>query len=199
MKDSFIDETIEIQECQDSGQPSQSEKTTENDQVRRYSFEEVEECTLEEGLKISFKRVNHGLELAEKVEEKRVKQPIFYNTMEDDIEELKKDLNIEHDPTIHFIKGTFKGHYEEGDILGEGTTGTVKKCTKIGTNDSFAVKIVNYKGDTEMLVLVKILKDRVNKALRSLMSLRIAESWTIIISLKYMSYMLTICSKKSTL
>jgi serine/threonine protein kinase len=37
--------------------------------------------------------------------------------------------------------------------LGEGTSGTVKKCTKNGTNQAFAVKIVRYRGDTEILLL----------------------------------------------
>lgn len=35
--------------------------------------------------------------------------------------------------------------------MGEGASGTVKKCTKIGTDQIFAVKIVRYRGDTERL------------------------------------------------
>ena len=48
-------------------------------------------------------------------------------------------------------------YYEEGNILGEGTSGTVKKCTKTQTNEAFAVKIVRYRGDTELLHIVNIL------------------------------------------
>jgi hypothetical protein len=83
------------------------------------------------------------------------KRHIFMNNLEQDIEELKKDLKVEEDPDIHFIKGNFKDFYSEEEVLGEGTTATVKKCLKIGTNEPFAVKIVHYRDDTEMLVLVK--------------------------------------------
>lgn len=57
---------------------------------------------------------------------------------------------------IHFIKGDFFAFYQEEEILGEGMSGTVKKCTKVGTNQVFAVKIVRYRGDSERLFLVSL-------------------------------------------
>jgi len=86
----------------------------------------------------------------------KFKHAIFYNNLEEDIKNLKEDLRVDEYPDIHFIKGNFNDYYEEGDILGEGTTATVKKCYKKGTDDKYAVKIIHYRDDTEMLVLVII-------------------------------------------
>jgi len=79
---------------------------------------------------------------------------IFYNNLENEIESLKEDLNVGEDPDIYFIKANFGDYYEEGEVLGEGTTATVKKCFKKSTNEAFAAKIIHYRDDTEMLVLV---------------------------------------------
>lgn len=40
------------------------------------------------------------------------------------------------------------------EILGEGTSGVVKRCVKVATDEEFAVKIINYKGDDEIKTLV---------------------------------------------
>ena len=81
-------------------------------------------------------------------------QPLFLKNYDDELEELKEELQIDENMGIHFIQGDFFVYYEEGDILGEGMSGTVKKCTKVSTNEIFAVKIVRYRGDTELLHLV---------------------------------------------
>lgn len=87
------------------------------------------------------------------------KHSIFLDTVNYEIEELKKELKIEQHPNIHFIQGSFCKYYKEGEFLGEGTSGVVKKCTKVCTKDEFAVKIVQYKGDMEILTLVKKIFD----------------------------------------
>lgn len=79
---------------------------------------------------------------------------IFKNNVERDIEDVKREYNADNDPDIHFIQGQFDRYYEELEILGEGTTATVKKCLRKSTNEPFAVKILHYNDDTEMLVLV---------------------------------------------
>lgn len=80
---------------------------------------------------------------------------IFQRDVESEVEEIKKDLDVENDPHIHFIKGNFYSFYYEGDVLGEGTTGLVKKCTRKDTNEEFAVKVVHYRDDLEILILVR--------------------------------------------
>lgn len=42
----------------------------------------------------------------------------------------------------------------EKDVLGQGSTGVVKRCIKNGTDEEFAVKIVPNKNDREILTLV---------------------------------------------
>ena len=79
---------------------------------------------------------------------------IFFTSRLDEVEELKEELQVEDHPDIHFIQGNFDAYYEEQEILGEGTSGTVKKCIKKGTNEEYAVKVVRYRGDTEILLLV---------------------------------------------
>jgi hypothetical protein len=76
------------------------------------------------------------------------------DTVDREIEELKTELKIDQHSKIHFIQGSFCKYYKEGDILGEGTSGVVKKCSKVCTKEYFAVKIVQYKGDMEILTLV---------------------------------------------
>ena len=83
-------------------------------------------------------------------------QPLFLKNLDDEVEELKEELQIDENQNIYFIPGDFFVYYEEGDIIGEGTSGTVKKCIKVSTNELFAVKIVRYRGDTELLHLVKV-------------------------------------------
>lgn len=79
---------------------------------------------------------------------------IFQRDVESEVEEIKKDLDVENDPHIHFIKGNFYSFYYEGDVLGQGTTGIVKKCTRKDTNEDVAVKVVHYRDDLEILILV---------------------------------------------
>lgn len=94
-------------------------------------------------------------EFEEKISTGKVKHTVFYNNLEGDIESLKEDLQVVDRQDIRFIKGNFGDYYEEQEILGEGTTATVKKCYKKGTDDKYAVKIIHYRDDTEMLVLVR--------------------------------------------
>jgi hypothetical protein len=63
---------------------------------------------------------------------------------------------------VHFIQGDFGQFYIEDDILGEGTTATVKKCIKRSTNDTYAVKIVHYRDDVEILTLVIMMYNNAN-------------------------------------
>lgn len=82
------------------------------------------------------------------------RQNIFLRNVESEIEEIRRDLGIEMDPNIHFIKGNFYELFTEGPILGEGTTGTVKKCIRNSDNEPVAVKIVHYRDDLEILTLI---------------------------------------------
>jgi len=81
-------------------------------------------------------------------------------------------LGIEENPFIQFIKGDFSEYYKEGEILGEGTTGVVKECTKTNNTETFAVKIVQYRGDSEVLILVSTFKNSTNKIYRLSKSLK---------------------------
>jgi hypothetical protein len=82
------------------------------------------------------------------------RQPVFFTDMEREVEDLKQELNVDGYSNIYFIRGNFYDYYQEDEFLGEGTTGVVKKCTKIGTKDEFAVKMVQYRNDLEILSLV---------------------------------------------
>ena len=75
--------------------------------------------------------------------------------MDMEIDDLKQELNVADEPDIYFLKGNFKAFYREEETLGEGTSGTVKKCVDLRTDEKFAVKIVMYKNDAEMLHSVK--------------------------------------------
>lgn len=83
-----------------------------------------------------------------------IRRPIFVLDPQKEIADLKEELQIKDNPDIHVIQDGFGTYYKECEILGQGTSGIVKKCIKKGTNESYAVKIVNYKNDTELLVLV---------------------------------------------
>lgn len=67
-------------------------------------------------------------------------------------------MEVEDDPDVHFIEGDFFNYYKEMEILGEGTTGTVKKAKKLQNDQEFAIKIVHYRDDTEMLIMVRFRK-----------------------------------------
>ncbi len=84
-----------------------------------------------------------------------IRRPIFVLDPQKDIADLKEELQIKDNPDIHVIQDGFSSYYKECETLGQGTSGIVKKCIKKGTNESYAVKIVNYKNDTELLVLVR--------------------------------------------
>jgi len=79
---------------------------------------------------------------------------VFLRDVESEIDEIKRDLEVEHDPNIHFIRGNFYAYHIEGEILGEGTTGTVKKCIRMSDNVAVAVKVVHYRDDLEVLTLI---------------------------------------------
>ena len=72
------------------------------------------------------------------------------------MEELKKELEIEGNQSIYFIQGNFHAYFQEQEILGEGASGTVKRCIRNGTDEVYAVKIMRYRGDTELLSLVRL-------------------------------------------
>jgi len=82
------------------------------------------------------------------------RQNIFFDVAESEIQDIKNQFEIDEKSSITFLKGHFSNYYLEEDILGEGTSGVVKKCFKVGTNEPFAVKIVQYKGDLEILSLI---------------------------------------------
>lgn len=85
------------------------------------------------------------------------RKSIFLNNVESDIQQLKIELDVTNDPDIHFIQGDFYNYYTEKEIIGEGTTGTVKQCFKVNHEETtFAVKIVHYRDDAEMLTMVKL-------------------------------------------
>lgn len=85
-----------------------------------------------------------------------IRRPIFTIDPQKEIADLKEELQIKDNPDIHVIQDGFCTYYKECEILGQGTSGIVKKCIKKGTDESYAVKIVNYKNDTELLVLVRL-------------------------------------------
>jgi len=60
----------------------------------------------------------------------------------------------EEDAHIFYIENNFHQFYYEREILGEGTSGIVKKCVKVSTEEEFAVKITNFRGDDEIKTLV---------------------------------------------
>lgn len=58
------------------------------------------------------------------------------------------------EPHIHYISNSFNNYYEELESLGEGSSAVVKRCRKLSTNEEFAVKIINFRGDDEIKTLV---------------------------------------------
>jgi hypothetical protein len=105
------------------------------------------------------------------------RRSIFMNNIEGDIQQFQIEHDTVNDPDIHFIQGDFFNYYEEKEIIGEGTTGTVKKCVKKSEPENvYAVKIVHYRDDAEMLTNVIFMK--VRKTLRLCMSLKTTGSWT---------------------
>jgi serine/threonine protein kinase len=79
---------------------------------------------------------------------------IFF-ALNNDGSELLKELEVENDPDIKVIDGNFSKFYEEKETLGQGTTGIVKRCQKVGDEaNDYAVKIVSYKGEMELLKMI---------------------------------------------
>jgi len=121
----------------------------------------IEECVLNEGIIKKFfgvynksKDESDSPNTKTEIKETKLMKPVFLLDVDREMRDLKEELQINDDPNIHIINGNFALYYQLGVILGEGTTGTVKKCIKNDTGASFAVKMVNYKNDVEMLVLV---------------------------------------------
>ena len=56
--------------------------------------------------------------------------------------------------SIYEIYGNFKKYYDEYELLGQGASAIVKRCICKTTNQEFAVKIVNTRGDEELELLV---------------------------------------------
>lgn len=105
-------------------------------------------------------------------------QTIFLRSLTNEAEDLKNELQVEDGDNIYFIPGNFSAYYEEKDILGEGTSGTVKECVKNSTQERFAVKITRYRGDTELLhcvtlfiILVRYNLIRLSKSSRTIENL----------------------------
>ena len=55
---------------------------------------------------------------------------------------------------IFLLEGNWKDYYEEKETLGQGVSAVVKRCIKRSTTEEYAVKIVNYKRDDELELLV---------------------------------------------
>ena len=70
-------------------------------------------------------------------------------------EEEEKDYEVE--PGIFHIYGSFSQYYQVLKVIGEGAHGIVRLCKKRSDGKEYAVKIINFKGDDEMKVLVAIL------------------------------------------
>jgi serine/threonine protein kinase len=117
--------------------------------------------------KISSKSANSTMARSQKYEEIKVdtksstvyhpKSGGIFNHSKRSPQEIFQEIEEEQDPDIHFIndEAEFALTYELGEFLGEGTTGTVKKCHKVHDDTQlFAVKIVDYKGDNEILKLI---------------------------------------------
>ena len=89
-----------------------------------------------------------------------IRRPIFTIDPQKEIADLKEELQINDNPDIHVIQDGFCSYYQECETLGQGTSGIVKKCIKNGTTENYAVKIVKYNNDPELLVLVKYYSKR---------------------------------------
>lgn len=62
---------------------------------------------------------------------------------------------IEEEEGIFIIYGNFKDFYTEKKTLGQGMSAVVKLCVSVKTQESFAVKIVETKGDEELEAMVR--------------------------------------------
>ena len=56
-------------------------------------------------------------------------------------------------PDVHYISGGFWKKFEKKQKLGEGTSGTVRRCVEASTGKEFEVKIVRTR-DEEIVSLV---------------------------------------------
>lgn len=57
-------------------------------------------------------------------------------------------------PHIHKLFGPITDYFEILEKLGEGTSALVKKCIRISDKQTLALKIVNFRGDQELLIQV---------------------------------------------
>ena len=55
---------------------------------------------------------------------------------------------------IFLINGNFKEFYEERETLGQGVSAVVKRCIRRSNKVEYAVKVVNYKQDEELELMV---------------------------------------------
>ena len=55
---------------------------------------------------------------------------------------------------VFYIEGNFKDFYLEGDILGEGCVGVVRRVQRVSDNMVFASKMVRTKGEEEVVANV---------------------------------------------
>jgi len=138
-----FDENGELGLSQNS---SQDDSTCKSRPDRVYGFDEIKQ--------VNFIHEDGTTEQIEVFDGSPNRHSVFYNNLEYEIESLKQELNVGEDPDIHFIKSNFNDYYEEDEVLGEGTTATVKKCFRNTTREAFAAKIIHYRDDTEMLVLI---------------------------------------------
>jgi len=103
------------------------------------------------------------------------------------MEELKQDLQVEDGQGVFFIQGNFQTYFQEQEILGEGASGTVKRCIKNETDEVYAVKIMRYRGDTELLSLVSLNYVSVEIFSSKSKSSKTTKNSTINLLLKFMS------------
>ena len=62
----------------------------------------------------------------------------------------------DENPNIHKLFRPITDYFEIYGRLGEGTSAIVKKGVRISDRKVFALKIVNYRGDDELLMQVRI-------------------------------------------
>ena len=147
---------LRAQVIDDSTTRSRPDKLAEFDEIKHVNFINEDGTSEQIGiLFFCFRSIILSTEVFD-APLNRGKHSIFYNNLENEIESLKEELKVGEDPDIHFIKSNFNEYYEEDEVLGEGTTATVKKCFKNSTKEAFAAKIIHYRDDTEMLVLVRL-------------------------------------------
>ena len=100
-----------------------------------------------------FNKANDNEEQASPLVKMR-QQSIFFRNLNWRLTEESKDQELESG--IFRIFGTFEKYYSLHEVLGEGTSGTVKRAVSLTDGKEYAAKITNFRGDEETVVLVNI-------------------------------------------